>query len=267
MKAGRHRDAADPRHLAPGRAEAGRRPYDWSTIDYQVYNAALVGAEVMPFLYSSPKWAVSGCTTATKCQSVPPTSSSTRSSTARTSCATSSALRRQRDVLERHHRPVRPAVQPGHAVPDLERAELADVLEQAVDASQYAQLVKTPTTRSRRARPRRQGVLLAGLFGTPQGDGASKNVMWKYLARLYKTPGISDSFDAVALHPYSPDINGLKFQLNKARKILDKHGDQYEADPRHRDRLELGQAAQRQAPDQGQEGPGEAAQEAPTTSC
>jgi len=49
--------------------------------------------------------------------------------------------------------------------------------------------------------------------------------MWKYLARFYKVSGVSDSFDAVALHPYSPDIHGLQFQLNKARAILDQHGD------------------------------------------
>ena len=199
--------------------------YDWSTIDYQVFNAALVGAQVMPFLYSTPKWAVSGCSSDTKCQNVPPTSSST-------------ALEHWKDFLR--------DFVGRYGVNGTFWSDTTDQLDPPYDpitqyqiwnepssptywnkpsAGKYAQLVKTSHDVITELDPDAK-VFLAGLFGTPQGDGASRNVMWKYLARLYKVAGISDSFDAVALHPYSPDLHGLKFQLNKARAILDKHGDQ-----------------------------------------
>jgi hypothetical protein len=203
----------------------GDDEYDWSRIDYQMHNAALVGAEVMPFFYSTPKWAVSGCSTATKCQSVPPTSSQN---------ATEAYKDFLRDFVQRYGvngtfwsdatDELEPPYNPVHQY-QIWNEPSSPTYWNKPNASQYAQLVKTSHETITAEDPDAR-VLLAGLFGTPQGDAASKNVMWKYLARFYETPGIADSFDAVALHPYSPDVNGLKFQLNKARKILDQHGDQ-----------------------------------------
>ena len=199
--------------------------YDWSVIDYQVNNAALVGAEVMPFFYSTPKWAADGCSTETACQSVPPTSSQ------KTMEAFQDFLR---DFAQRYGPNGTFWTDPNDGFdPPFNPVKTYQIWNEPSsptywnkpNAGQYAQLVKTSHDTIVAEDPDAR-VLLAGLFGTPQGDGASKNVMWKYLGRFYDTPGISDSFDAVALHPYSPDVKGLKFQLNKARKILDQHGDQ-----------------------------------------
>ena len=203
----------------------GDDQYDWSRIDYQIYNSALVGAETMPFFYSTPKWATSGgCSTATKCQSVPPTSSQ------KTMDAFQDFLK---DFVERYGAngtfwndpndqldpPYAPVTQY-----QIWNEPSSPTYWNKPNAAQYGQLVKTSNATITSVDPDAR-LLLAGLFGTPQGDAASKNVMWKYLARFYQTAS-SDDFDAVALHPYSPDIRGLQFQLNKARKILDQHGDQ-----------------------------------------
>src|SRR5687768_14641538 len=182
--------------------------YDWSRIDYQMYNSALVGAEVMPFFYSTPKWAATGCSNATKCQSVPPTSSQ------KTMDAFQDFLK---DFVERYgangtfwNDPSDELDPPYNPVRQYQiwNEPSSPTYWNKPNAAQYGTLVKqshaTITSLDPEAR-----VLLAGLFGTPQGDAASKNVMWKYLARFYKTAS-SDDFDAVALHPYSPDIEGLR---------------------------------------------------------
>jgi Cellulase (glycosyl hydrolase family 5) len=199
--------------------------YDWSRIDYQIYNASLVGAEVMPFFYSTPKWATSGgCSTATKCQSVPPTSSQ------KTMEAFQDFLK---DFADRYgvngtfwndpNDQFDPPFVPVRQY-QIWNEPSSPTYWNKPNAEQYAQVVKASHDTITAVDPDAR-ILLAGLFGTPQGDASSKNVMWKYLARFYGA-GASDSFDAVALHPYSPDVKGLRFQLNKARKILDKHGDQ-----------------------------------------
>jgi hypothetical protein len=198
--------------------------YDWSRIDYQVHNASLVGVEVMPFLYSSPRWAVDGCSTAAKCQSVPPISSQ------KATDAWQDFLRdfAQRygvngtfwtDTTDQFDPPYNP-------VTDYQiwNEPSSPTYWKKPSAQKYAQLVKISHDVLVAEDPDAR-ILLAGLFGTPQGDAASKNVVWKYLARFYDVQGTSESFDAVALHPYSPNVAGLQFQLNKARKILDQHGD------------------------------------------
>ena len=198
--------------------------YDWSQIDYQVYNASLVGAQVMPFLYSSPKWAVDGCKTTRKCQNVPPLTSE-------------KAIEAWKDFLsdfvgrygvngtfwtdttDQLDPPYNPITQY-----QIWNEPSSPTYWAKPSAGKYAQLVKISHDTITGLDPDAK-ILLAGLFGTPQGEAKSKNVMWKYLARFYASAGASEDFDAVALHPYSPDIHGLQFQLNKARAILDQHGD------------------------------------------
>jgi hypothetical protein len=66
-------------------------------------------------------------------------------------------------------------------------------------------------------------VLLGGMYGTPTGDGAIK--AWTFLKRLYNTAGVKESFDGIALHPYEPDLKGIKQQAEKMRKTLKKKKD------------------------------------------
>jgi hypothetical protein len=66
-------------------------------------------------------------------------------------------------------------------------------------------------------------VLLGGMFGTPTGKGAIK--AWTFIKRLYGTPDVKESFDGVALHPYSPDIEGIEKQVKKIRKTLKQRND------------------------------------------
>jgi hypothetical protein len=66
-------------------------------------------------------------------------------------------------------------------------------------------------------------ILLGGMFGSPRGGGGIK--AWKFLKRLYATAGVKESFDGAALHPYSPDVDGIEEQVAKMRKVLKQKKD------------------------------------------
>lgn len=65
-------------------------------------------------------------------------------------------------------------------------------------------------------------IVLGGMFGTPSGGPSS--TAWRYLDSLYGH-GAAAHFDAIALHPYSPNLRGISYQLTKVRKVMEKHGD------------------------------------------
>jgi hypothetical protein len=67
-------------------------------------------------------------------------------------------------------------------------------------------------------------ILLAGLFGTP-GGGPGGIFLPRYLKRLYRVPSVEENFDAVALHPYAPRIDGMKAQIELARREMKRAGD------------------------------------------
>lgn len=85
----------------------------------------------------------------------------------------------------------------------------------------YAKLLKVASKAVKRSDGRGK-VLLAGMFGTPNKGQTA----WGYLRKLYKVKGIEKTFDGVALHPYSPNIRGIRFQLDKARAEMKRAGDQ-----------------------------------------
>jgi hypothetical protein len=43
---------------------------------------------------------------------------------------------------------------------------------------------------------------------------------WVFLRRLFAQPGVSQSVDLVALHPYSSSLHGMAFQIRMARRVL-----------------------------------------------
>jgi hypothetical protein len=86
----------------------------------------------------------------------------------------------------------------------------------------YGKLLKAAAQRMRRA-DRRVEVILGGMFGTPSGRGAITS--WGYLKRLYAVRGIKRAFDTVAVHPYSPNLFGVKYQVRAMRKVMRRNGD------------------------------------------
>jgi polysaccharide biosynthesis protein PslG len=82
----------------------------------------------------------------------------------------------------------------------------------------YLDLLRPASMAIREADPTAK-IILAGLFGTPPNG----MTMWRFLDRLYRTKGARSLFDAIALHPYSPNIRGIRYQLERARRVLVQH--------------------------------------------
>lgn len=50
---------------------------------------------------------------------------------------------------------------------------------------------------------------------------------WGYLKKLYKRRSFKHEFDAVALHPYSPDVKHVLVQIKHTRKVMKKNHDSH----------------------------------------
>jgi hypothetical protein len=67
-------------------------------------------------------------------------------------------------------------------------------------------------------------IVLGGVFGTPIVEIGGIE-MRKWIRKVYRTPGIERFFDAVAIHPYGPDIERVKTQVDWALAEMRKAGD------------------------------------------
>jgi hypothetical protein len=86
----------------------------------------------------------------------------------------------------------------------------------------YGKLLKAAARRITQS-DRRAEIVLGGMFGTPSGPGAINS--WNYLKRLYNVRRIKGAFDTIAIHPYSPNLRGIRYQVRKIRRAARAHGD------------------------------------------
>jgi hypothetical protein len=86
----------------------------------------------------------------------------------------------------------------------------------------YGRLVKMGTRGVRSKNPRAE-IILGGMFATPSGSGSITS--WRYLRRLYHVKGIRRFFNTVALHPYSPNLRGIRIQMRRVRKVMRRNND------------------------------------------
>ena len=84
----------------------------------------------------------------------------------------------------------------------------------------YGELLKL-SSRVIRANDPGAEVIAAGLFLTPL-DGMP---MPRFVGELYEVPGIGDSFDALALHPYARNTTGVLSQIRVARGLMAANDD------------------------------------------
>lgn len=86
---------------------------------------------------------------------------------------------------------------------------------------EYAELFTRAGAAIRAAEPGAQ-ILPGGMFGTPQTEFSID--AWDFLRIMMAQPGVAQYVDAVGVHPYSPDLRGVRYQLKIMRKQLDKLG-------------------------------------------
>jgi polysaccharide biosynthesis protein PslG len=85
----------------------------------------------------------------------------------------------------------------------------------------YAELLRISSEAIRGVDAKSQ-VLLGGMFATPRSEGAID--AWDYLAGLYAAGG-ADYFDAVAIHPFAPQLAGVEPQIERIRNVIEENDD------------------------------------------
>ena len=68
-------------------------------------------------------------------------------------------------------------------------------------------------------------VILGGMFATPLKGKPPAFVASDFLRRLYEIPGADDSFDAIAVHPYSAHLSNVRLQVSVMRDEVERAGD------------------------------------------
>ncbi len=192
-------------------------PYDFSYSDALVGDAARAGLQPFPFLYGSPDW-IGG---------------STRHPAVDTPEDREAWRQFVTAVVERYgpggefwteFAAANPGVQPRpiQAYQILNEQNSPSYYEPKPSVKDYATVVEI-ADKAIAAVDHRADVVLGGMFGTPGRHDAIYS--WKYLKKLYKVKGIKKHFDAVALHPYSPNLKGIKAQIRLVRKAMKKGKD------------------------------------------
>lgn len=85
---------------------------------------------------------------------------------------------------------------------------------------EYGKLVKI-TSRALTKVDKDAYIVLAGLFGTPTVGIDQPD----FIRAVYRTPRVERYFDAVAIHPYGPNIARVKFQVKWALDEIKRAGD------------------------------------------
>jgi hypothetical protein len=195
--------------------------YDWSSIDPTIEVATRGGLEVLPFLAGTPPWLG-------KLTTLPVHSARQR---AAWTAFVKAAVERYGPGGQfwREHRTEGIDYEPAIAVPKPVRTW--QVWNEAnffyfaypVSSSRYARLLK-PTYSAIKAADPTAKVILSGLFGAPAPGGKRGMDASKFLAALYRVPGIKSYFDAVALHPYAFHVEDLEALTEEMREVVvDNH--------------------------------------------
>ena len=99
---------------------------------------------------------------------------------------------------------------------------LSSFYSPAVDPAGYAALVEAAAPAIRAVDPDAQ-ILLAGLTGTKSNEKRMSSA--RFLTELYAVPDVEAAFDGIAVHPYNRTVRGTLDQIDAARAIADRNGD------------------------------------------
>jgi hypothetical protein len=90
------------------------------------------------------------------------------------------------------------------------------------DPREYATFLGSAANAIRSVDPTAQ-VVMGGMWGPPETDAVVPTV--DYLKEFYRAPGAKDTFDAIAVHPYSPTLAGVRDQIKDVRRVMKQAGD------------------------------------------
>ncbi len=199
--------------------------YDWSSVDPAITAASRKGLKFLPFLYGTPRWIARKPTT------LPVDSGRARKAWL---AFVDAAVKRYGPGGEfwNQHAPSQATVNYVPAVPTPQPVRTWQVWNEAnffyfaypVSPSRYAKLLKLTYTQIKADDPLAK-VILSGLFGAPDQQGKRGMDASKFLAALYRVPGIKSYFDGVALHPYAFHVEDLEELVEEMREVVVENHD------------------------------------------
>jgi hypothetical protein len=202
-----------------GGVERSPGGHDWSGLDAVVALAAAERLEVLPFLYSTPRWLAGNW------RRLPVDNKRQRLAWSEFVSAAVARYGRRGEFWSEHG--------PGSAQPlprvpirawQIWNEENFYYFARPALPTRYARLLKLTAPAVHRADPRGE-IVLGGLFGDPKGRSPRAMDANDFLDRLYGVQGIKAAFDGVALHPYASDAADLRSLVEGVRRTIVLHRD------------------------------------------
>ena len=211
-----------------------RGGYNWAGLDEGVTIAARAGLRVLPFLYGTPHWLAKPTT-------LPVDNARERVAWQEFLAAAVERYGPHGDFWTKHSKPVAKGVSYEPAVPKGVSYEPAvpklpirtwqiwnevNFFYFAVPASpsRYAKLVKISSKAIKAADPGAK-VVLSGLFAKPTAGYPRGMPATEFLEALYRVPGLKNSFDGIALHPYAVDTETLEEYVEAFHDVTTENHD------------------------------------------
>jgi hypothetical protein len=195
-----------------------RGDYQWGALDEAVTLTAREGLELLPFVYGTPRWL--GRPT-----SLPVSSGRQRREW---SAFLRAAAERYGPAGEfwLEHAPGTNDAVPKTPIRTWQIWNEPNFFYFARPASpgRYGRLLKLSD------RALRQGdggakTISAGLFGNPRPRPPLGMKATVFLDRLYRVPGVRRALDGIAVHPYVPDVEALRLEVEALRDVAVRRGD------------------------------------------
>jgi hypothetical protein len=93
-----------------------------------------------------------------------------------------------------------------------------------VSPQRYVKLLQISSPAIKRIDPGAK-VILSGLFGEPTASGKKGMPAAKFLEAIYRTPGIENDFDGIALHPYAAFASDLEDLVEALHEVTVENED------------------------------------------
>jgi polysaccharide biosynthesis protein PslG len=205
-----------------GVVEPERGQYNWASLDFAVAGAASQELRVLPFLFGEPDWAahLDAHECGDECLTYAPSSTDTRDAYA--AFAQAAVERYGPDGVFWEAHPELPYV-PIRSWQIWNEQNSPVFFRPRVDPESYAALLETAAAKMRAADPDAE-IVLGGVFSardTDEGVVGSAH----YLEQLYRVPDVTDSFDAIAVHPYAGRVPQVFAQVDAVREAAEAAGD------------------------------------------
>jgi hypothetical protein len=226
----------DARYMKAGGIEAIRWPlpwngiqptrnggYQWGGFDEVVEVAARRGLTVLPFVYGTPTWI------ARKYTKLPIDSARARLAWTQ---FLEAAVRRYGPGGEFWDERAPGVVQYEPAIPRPQPIRSWQVWNEAnffyfaypATPQRYIRLLKLSSPAIKRVDPSAK-VILSGLFGEPTAKGKRGMPATTFLETIYRSPGIKQLFDGVALHPYAAFAEDLEEMAEAIHEVTIENRD------------------------------------------